>query len=90
MTNLFASSMIVHEGNKGGLNYTRFSDPQVDDLLNKEAAEPDVNKRRDLYCQVAKIGQEATNMIYLYQRLDLDSYRDRLQGWVSNAWDNNG
>ncbi len=90
MTNLFASWMIPHEGNKGGLNYTRFSDPQVDDLLKKAAVEPDINKRRDLYCQVAKIGQEATNMIYLYQRLDLDSYRDRLQGWVPNAWDNNG
>lgn len=90
MTNLFASWMIPHEGNKGGLNYTRFSDPVVDDLLKKAAAEPDMNKRRDLYCQIVKIGQEATNMIYLYQRLDLDSYRDRLQGWVPNAWDNNG
>ena len=29
-------------------------------------------------------------MIYLYQRLDMDSYRDRLQGWIPNAWDNNG
>ncbi|MBM3135755.1 MAG: peptide ABC transporter substrate-binding protein [Chloroflexi bacterium] len=90
MTNLFSSWMIPHEGNKGGLNYTRFNDPQVDDLLKKAAAEPDMNKRRDLYCQIVKIGQEATNMIYLYQRLDLDSYRDRLQGWVPNAWDNNG
>jgi len=90
MTNLFASWMIPHEGNKGGLNYTRFSDPKVDELLQAAAKEPDMNKRKDLYCQVAKIGQEATNMIYLYQRLDLDSYRDRLQGWVPNAWDNNG
>jgi peptide/nickel transport system substrate-binding protein len=90
MTNLFASWMIPHEGNKGGLNYTRIADPQIDDLLKKAAAEPDMNKRRDLYCQIAKIGQETTNMIYLYQRLDLDSYRDRLLGWVPNAWDNNG
>lgn len=90
MTNLYASWMIPHEGNKGGLNYTRFSDPKVDELLQAAAKEPDMNKRKDLYCQIAKIGQEATNMIYLYQRLDLDSYRDRLQGWVPNAWDNNG
>jgi len=90
MTNLFASWMIPHEGNKGGLNYTRINDPKVDDLLKKAAAEPDMNKRRDLYCQIVKTGQEATNMIYLYQRLDLDSYRDRLLGWVPNAWDNNG
>jgi len=90
MVNLYASWMIPHEGNKGGVNYTRFSDPKVDELLNAAAKEPDMNKRRDLYCQIVKIGQEATNMIYLYQRLDLDSYRDRLQGWVPNAWDNIG
>jgi peptide/nickel transport system substrate-binding protein len=90
MTNLFASWMIPSVDNKGGLNYTRFADPKVDELIQSAAKEPDMNKRRDLYCQVVKIGQEATNMIYLYQRLDLDSYRDRLLGWVPNAWDNNG
>ncbi|MBI5301553.1 MAG: peptide ABC transporter substrate-binding protein [Chloroflexi bacterium] len=90
MLNLFYSKNIPSETNKGGVNYTRFNDPQVDSLLDKAGAEPDINKRRDLYCQVAKIGQETTNMIYLYQRLDMDSYRDRLLGWVPNAWDNNG
>jgi len=90
MMNLFYSKNIPSEANKGGVNYTRFSDPKVDELLEAASKEPDMNKRKDLYCQVAKIGQEATNMIYLYQRLDLDSYRDRLQGWVPNAWDNNG
>jgi hypothetical protein len=45
------------------------------------------NARR--YCQLAQMTYDQANMIYLYQRLDLDSYRDRLQGWVENAWDNN-
>jgi peptide/nickel transport system substrate-binding protein len=90
MTNLWASWMIPHEGNKGGLNYTRFSDPKADEIINKAAAEPDPVKRRDLYCQLAQMTYDQANMIYLYQRLDLDSYRDRLQGWVENAWDNNG
>jgi peptide/nickel transport system substrate-binding protein len=89
MTNLWASWMIPHEGNKGGLNYTRLSDPKVDETINKAAAEPDPVKRRDLYCQLAQLTYDQANMIYLYQRLDLDSYRDRLQGWVENAWDNN-
>ncbi len=90
MTNLWASWMIPHEGNKGGLNYTRFSDPKADEIITKAAGEPDPVKRRDLYCQLAQMTYEQANMIYLYQRLDLDSYRDRLQGWVENAWDNNG
>ena len=90
MTNLFLTKNIPHEGNKGGVNYSRFSDPKVDDLLDKAGKEPDMEKRKALYCEVVKIGQEATNMIYLYQRFDLDSYRDKLQGWLPNAWDNNG
>jgi ABC-type transport system substrate-binding protein len=55
-------------------------------LLDQAGSEPDQNKRRDLYCQVIAAGQETTNMIYLYQRLKIDSYRDRLLGWVPNAW----
>lgn len=90
MTNLYLTRNIPSEANKGGVNYTRFSDPKVDELLDNAAKEPDINKRKDLYCQISKLGQETANMIYLYQRLDLDSYRDHLQGWVPNAWDNNG
>jgi len=90
MTNLFASWMIPTPQNTGGLNYTRFSDPEVDNWLKQAAAEPDTAKRRDLYCKIAQKGYDAANMIYLYQRLDMDSYRDRLQGWIENAWDNIG
>jgi peptide/nickel transport system substrate-binding protein len=86
MMNLFYSKNIPSETNKGGVNYTRFNDPKVDELLEKAGSEPDSNKRRDLYCQVIAAGQETTNMIYLYQRLKIDSYRDRLLGWVPNAW----
>jgi peptide/nickel transport system substrate-binding protein len=89
MTNLWASWMIPTEQNKGGLNYTRFSDPKADDLLKKAALEPDPAKRKDMYCQLAQMTYDTANMIYLYQRMDLDSYRDWLQGWVPNAWDNN-
>ena len=87
MTNLWASWMIPTVDNKGGTNYTRFSDPKADALLKQAAAEPDPAKRRDLYCQLAQMTYDQANMIYLYQRLKLDSYRDRLQGWVENAWD---
>ncbi len=90
MMNLFYSKNIPSEQNKGGVNYTRFSDPKVDAMLDQAGAEPDIAKRKALYCQVVQTGFETTNMIYLYQRLDLDSYRDRLLGWVENAWDNNG
>jgi len=91
MVNLFASTSIPTVNNKGGTNYTRYSDPKADDLLKKAAAEPDIAKRKDMYCQIVQMGQDATNMIYLYQRLSIDSYRDRVQGTVANnPWDNVG
>lgn len=31
-----------------------------------------------------------TNTIYLYQRLKIDSYRDRLQNFKENAWNSIG
>lgn len=89
MVNLFASWSIPTEANKGGTNYTRFSDPKVDDMLKQAANEPDLAKRKSLYCQIAQVGYDQAIMVYLYQRMDLDSYRDWLQGWVPNAWDNN-
>jgi len=90
MVNLFASTSIPTEKNTGGTNYSRFSDPKVDDLLKQAASIPDPAKRKEFYCQIAQIGYDQANMIYLYQRADLDSYRDRLLGWEGNSWDNNG
>ncbi len=90
MMNLWYSKNIPSEQNKGGVNYTRLNDPKVDAILDQASKEPDTAKRKDLYCQLAQYTYDNANMIYLYQRLDLDSYRDRLLGWVENAWDNNG
>lgn len=90
MVNMFASWMIPGPDNKGGRNYSRFSSPEVDDLLKQAESTPDLAKRKEAYCKIAQIGYDQVNMLYLYQRLDLDSYRDWLQGWVENAWANNG
>ncbi len=90
MVNLWASSQIPTVDNKGGTNYSRFSDPKADEILKQAASEPDTNKRKTLYCQLTQMTFDQANMIYLYQRFDIDAYRDRLQGWVENSWDNNG
>lgn len=90
MVNLFSSKSIPTEANKGGTNYTRFSDPKADDLLATAAKEPDPAKRRDLYCQVAQMGYDQVNMIYLYQRLKIDSYNVKLQGFKENVWNSVG
>jgi peptide/nickel transport system substrate-binding protein len=86
MVTYFASWSIPSPTNKGGINYSRLNNATVDDLLTKAGAEPDQAKRKALYCQVCQIAYDQANMIYLYQRLKLSSWRDRVQGWAENAW----
>ncbi len=91
MVSLFASWNIVSEKNKNGSNLTRFSNPKVDDLLNRAAVEPDAGTRKVLYCQVADIVHDDASTIYLYQRNGINSYRDRVFGPVAgNPWSNIG
>ncbi|MBI3733481.1 MAG: peptide ABC transporter substrate-binding protein, partial [Chloroflexi bacterium] len=91
MTNLWASWQIPSEQNKGGLNYTRFSDPKADDIIKQAAGEPDIAKRKALYCQLTQMTYDQANMVYLYQRLAIDGYRDRVLGNIANnVWDNVG
>ncbi len=86
MVNLWSSARIPSEANKGGTNYTRFSDPKADELLANAGKEPDAAKRKAMYCEMAKMTYDQVNMIYLYQRLKIDSYRDRLQNFKENVW----
>lgn len=88
MVNLWSSANIPSVDNKGGLNYTRFNNPKADDLLKQASGEPDPAKRRDMYCQLAQMTYDQANMIYLYQRSAIDSYRDKVLGFTSNAWSN--
>lgn len=88
---VFNSANIPSEKNQNGTNYARFNNAQVDDLLKKAAAEPDIAKRKDYYCQISQIVYDQAPVIYLYQRYGLDSYRDRVQGNIAgNAWANTG
>lgn len=88
---IFGSVNIPSDKNQNGTNYSRFNNPQVDDLLKKAAAEPDIAKRKDMYCQISQIVYDQAPVIYLYQRFGLDSYRDRVQGNVAgNAWADTG
>jgi peptide/nickel transport system substrate-binding protein len=91
MVNTFTSAQVASEKNKTGGNVTRFTDPKIDEAMQKAGLEPDPSKRKDLYCQVAQIIREAAPTIYLYQRNSIHSYRDRVQGPVAgNSWETIG
>ncbi|TMC60972.1 MAG: hypothetical protein E6J26_00485 [Chloroflexi bacterium] len=90
MFNYFDSKSIPSPDNQGGINYSRWNDPQTDQVIEKAGTIPDWPQRKDLYCQAAQRVAEGASHIYLYQRFDLDSYRDRMQGWIPNGWNNDG
>ena len=90
MLNYFDSKSIPSPDNQGGINYSRWNDPQTDQLIEKAGTIPDWPQRKDLYCQAAQRVVDGASHIYLYQRFNLQSYRDRLQGWIATGWNNDG
>jgi peptide/nickel transport system substrate-binding protein len=90
MFNYFDSKSIPSPDNQGGINYSRWNDPETDKLIEQAGGIPDWPQRKALYCQAAQRVVDGASHIYLYQRFDLDSYRDRLLGWVANGWNNDG
>jgi peptide/nickel transport system substrate-binding protein len=86
MVEYWASWQIPTAQNKGGTNMTRFNDPKADALLKQAASEPDITKRRDMYCQVLQLTYDQANMIFLYTQTRMHAYRDTLQGWVPTSW----
>lgn len=86
MYNYFDSKSIPSPTNQGGINYSRWNDPQTDQLIEKAGSIPDWNQRKDLYCQAAQRVVDGYSHIYLYQRFNLHSLNNRVQGWIATPW----
>lgn len=86
MFSYFDSKSIPSPDNQGGINYSRWNDPQTDQLIEQAGTLPDWPKRLALYCQAAQRVVEGATHIYLYQRFNLHSFNNRVQGWVPSSW----
>ncbi len=86
MYNYFDSKSVPSPDNQGGVNYSRWNDPETDKLVEEAGSIPDWPKRKDLYCQAAARVVEGASHIYLYQRLNLQSFNTRVQGWIATPW----
>ncbi|HLW46888.1 MAG TPA: peptide ABC transporter substrate-binding protein [bacterium] len=85
----FASWKMPTAQNGGdGFNYARYASPQVDADVKKAASSTDLTIRRAAYCEAMHQIVADRPHIYLYNRASLSAYRDRLQGWVTNVWEN--
>lgn len=66
----------------GGQNDGRYSEAEVDRLLDAARTELDIEKRRDLYAQVLRLslGRDA-NRVYLWHRKNIMAHSARLSGY---------
>lgn len=86
MYTYFDSKSIPSPDNQGGIDYSRWNDPQTDQLIEKAGTIPDWPQRKDLYCQAAARVVDGASHIYLYQRYKLHSFNNRVQGWIATPW----
>ncbi|WP_376098724.1 ABC transporter substrate-binding protein [Roseomonas sp. CCTCC AB2023176] len=67
---------------RGPQNDGRYSNPEVDRLLDAARAETDVEKRRDLYAQMWQIAlRQDRHRIYLWHRKNIFAHTARLEGF---------
>jgi peptide/nickel transport system substrate-binding protein len=84
---LLHSSNVPREENEGaGGNYARWSNARADELLELGGRSPDLDERREAYCEVAELVNEEVPQIFLYQFAGGNAYATRLQGFETSTW----
>ena len=69
---------------RGPQNDGRYSNPEVDRLLDEARVEADVGKRRDLYAQAFQIAiRQDRSRIYLWHRKNIVVHTTRLSGFLN-------
>jgi len=85
----FHSSQIPTEQNRGGANFHRVMDPQIDRALAQGESTLDEGQRKQAYGVVADRVNEGKGQILLYNRLQLDAFKKFVRGWEVNVFANN-
>lgn len=66
---------------KGGLNRVRYSNPKMDDLLDRARSEPDQAKRKALYTQVTALAAEDAPYIWLHHDAEIKVWAKHVKGF---------
>jgi peptide/nickel transport system substrate-binding protein len=64
----------------GGNNYAGYSNPEVDDLIDRAAQATDERERADLYGQMTELVQRDDPIIYLYRTRSITGLRNDVAG----------
>jgi peptide/nickel transport system substrate-binding protein len=73
---------ILHSGELGTKNYTQFSDPEMDALLEQGRVETDPEKRKQIYADAQKIFVERSGYIVLNLQQLAWATRDNVQDFT--------
>jgi peptide/nickel transport system substrate-binding protein len=76
------------QNNGAGFNYHRFSNPDVDKLIDHAGTTLDPDQRKKDYHDALKIMNDNYIGVWIYNRAILDAHRANLYGWSPNGWEN--
>ena len=67
---------------KGSQNRSQYSNPRVDELLEKARQTYDQNERKQLYAEVNKIVTDDSPMVFIQHRPEIKIFTPKLQNYV--------
>jgi peptide/nickel transport system substrate-binding protein len=81
----YATWRIPTEEAPGGFNCTRITDPEIDEWLKTAGSTPDVETRREAYCNIAKkINTEIYSEWAIGVGMNPNASNPRVKGWQAN------
>jgi peptide/nickel transport system substrate-binding protein len=77
----------VKDNDGAGNNFSRYSNPDVDKLIDDASATTDIAARKGMYCKIATQINKDLPRVFLYERLIINGYRTNLQNFqVSSSY----
>ncbi|MGE3796555.1 MAG: ABC transporter substrate-binding protein [Thermomicrobiales bacterium] len=77
---------ILHSGELGTKNYTQFSDPEMDDLLDRGRVALDADERKQIYADAQKIFAERSGYVVLNLQQQVYALRDNVADFTLLPW----
>jgi peptide/nickel transport system substrate-binding protein len=77
---------ILHSGELGTKNYTQFSDPEMDELLDQGRISTNPDERKEIYAKAQQIFVERSGYFVINLQEQAWALRDNVQGFTILPW----
>jgi peptide/nickel transport system substrate-binding protein len=82
-----SANIPINENDGVGANYTRWASSEADDLIEEAGRTPDLDQRKELYCQLAELIKDSYSQIFLYRSSEGHAYNTAITGYNLSTWD---